>query len=1043
MTTYKKSTLCGGSASPGLPAVCPTPIRPSKGIAIYGRLGACLLFAFVSLALSAQPRQTGVVTGRIYNPATGEYMRNAEVRVQNGPYDRTVVSEADGAYRVTGVPIGLATVTVHYTGYRAETVGLQIADGETISRDFNLISTDQAVAAAPDDDLVRLDVFTVSAEREGNAKAIMEQRAALNFKNVVASDVFGDVAEGNVGEFLKFMPGINLDYVEADTRAVRIRGLDPKYAAVTMDGDRMASAGSSNLSASRQFEFEQVSINSVDTIEVNKTQTADMDADAVAGSINLKSRSAFNQKGQRILLQFNSTANSYEMNLGRTDGPLDKLTRKIRPGGMIQYSNSFFRNRLGVVLVASYSDMYNEQFRLINNFDYNPIADKVTTTGTTLGTANMDPVALYRLTYKDGPKLTERTAASLNLDYKLTPRTILSLRTSYAGYSNKVGNAQVQITVPRANQDRGSTLYHTIVRNYNVRVREADPLGVSGTNTNTNIYMDGRIFYKHGSTTTFSGEIEHKGDRLRANAIASYSHATNHYDDLAKGSFGAAAYRMNQGISFDISRNNQRNPAWMIRQLAGDDIYDLSNYRNNSAYNLNSQPKFSDDKRYSVQTNVTWTPPSDIPIMIRAGLKAREEIYNIANYNYSWQYLGPGGSQATAYPPASSFVFNPEVGGNLFSDSPMPYPDRTAFATMFKEHPEYFVQNAGDAVSETNLTAKKYVREKINAAYVRADLRFNRLLMQGGIRAESTEEIYKVYENLVGSKMRNRYDDIFLSISAKYKFTPNLMLLVGYGQGLQRPDFGNLTGVVDVNDDAMTFSMPNQNLQPEYSHNYNVMLEYYFEPVGVIRASVFMLDVKNIQYRSSSVDGEAFGLPGYTGSTTLNGPKLVTTGFELEYSQNLSFLVKGLSVFANYTRVEADADTEYDIYGYPSMDTEILAGALAPNVASGGVSYSNRWLLLRVNSVWTDETYSGFGTVTLNEVPNVQFRRYKDSRFMMDLNITFKFTRNVTLNLSGRNIFNEASTWYDNVPYTVKTPDRLRQYERYGTTWTASIKATF
>ena len=79
-----------------------------------------------------------------------------------------------------------------------------------------------AAAKGPGNEVVRLDKFVVSNEREGNAKAIMEQRAALNMKSVVASDNFGDVTGGNIGEFMKYLPGVVIDYNNADARAVRI-----------------------------------------------------------------------------------------------------------------------------------------------------------------------------------------------------------------------------------------------------------------------------------------------------------------------------------------------------------------------------------------------------------------------------------------------------------------------------------------------------------------------------------------------------------------------------------------------------------------------------------------------------------------------------------------------------------------------------------------------------------------------------------------------------------------------------------------------------
>lgn len=143
---------------------------------------------------------TGTVTGRIYNPAAGEYLRNASVRVVGGP---ATASEDGGVYRLSGVPVGEIALVVEYTGYRSATSKVRVGAGETVTRDFELFS---ALDAA--DGTVKLGAFVVSSQRAGNAKAIMEQRNSMNITNSVSSDVFGEVSEGNVGEFLKHLPGL-------------------------------------------------------------------------------------------------------------------------------------------------------------------------------------------------------------------------------------------------------------------------------------------------------------------------------------------------------------------------------------------------------------------------------------------------------------------------------------------------------------------------------------------------------------------------------------------------------------------------------------------------------------------------------------------------------------------------------------------------------------------------------------------------------------------------------------------------------------------
>ena len=238
---------------------------------------AIALLLCLCAPLAAQT--TGTITGRIFNPASGEYVRNARISVEGTGLQ--AVSEDGGAYVLGGLPAGTVRLNVTFTGYRTETATVTVAAGAAVTRDFELIS---ALAAPAPDGTVRLERFVISSEREGNAKAIMEQRNSMNITNSVASDVFGDVAEGNVGEFLKHMPGVELDLVQGEIRTIRLRGLDSEYTQVTLDGVSLASADA-NQGASgnaRAFSFEQVSLASMESIEVSKTISADVDANAPA-----------------------------------------------------------------------------------------------------------------------------------------------------------------------------------------------------------------------------------------------------------------------------------------------------------------------------------------------------------------------------------------------------------------------------------------------------------------------------------------------------------------------------------------------------------------------------------------------------------------------------------------------------------------------------------------------------------------------------------------------------------------------------------------
>ena len=70
---------------------------------------------------------------------------------------------------------------------------MTVTPGVTANGNVNLISALEKADSLGE--TVQLAAFTVSSEREGNAKAIMDQRQSMNVSNIVAADSFGNIAE--------------------------------------------------------------------------------------------------------------------------------------------------------------------------------------------------------------------------------------------------------------------------------------------------------------------------------------------------------------------------------------------------------------------------------------------------------------------------------------------------------------------------------------------------------------------------------------------------------------------------------------------------------------------------------------------------------------------------------------------------------------------------------------------------------------------------------------------------------------------------------
>jgi iron complex outermembrane recepter protein len=361
----------------------------------------------------AQSAGAGIVTGRVFNAATNSYVRNAEVRVEGTSI--AAYTEDAGSYRLVGVPAGEVTLAVTYTGTQPVTARVSIAPGRATTRDFELQSAllNPSTTGAKDH-VLTLSAFVVSSEREGNAKAIMNQRAALNAKSVVATDNYGDLTMGDVGEFMKYLPGVALDYLEVDTNAVRIGGLDPKYATFTQDGNRMAAGNPSFDANSRGNTFEQMSITGIESIEVNNTLTASMDADSAAGNINLRSKNAFDRKGRQIVYQAYAMGTTDAATLSRKYLPDDRKHYKVFPAGQLGYADVFLGGRLGIETNASFNKSFIFQDRHQLEYNY----------------ANPDRPVITGLMWRPGPKVATRIAGTFSLDYKVSPDIVFSIRSS-------------------------------------------------------------------------------------------------------------------------------------------------------------------------------------------------------------------------------------------------------------------------------------------------------------------------------------------------------------------------------------------------------------------------------------------------------------------------------------------------------------------------------------------------------------------------------------------------------------------------------------
>ena len=325
---------------------------------------ACLVL--LTLLAPAVAFAQNALTGTVTNAATGRALEGARVAIEGTA--RETLTDAQGNFRFDDVAAGSVTLAVAYTGLDATKMPVTLASGVT-RRDIGLTSG-----------VYKLSQFVVSGEREGNAQAVTLQRLSDGVKNIVSTDAFGNLAQ-NPADLLVRLPGIEGDTVDGTIRYVRIRGLNQNLTTITMDGNRLADAASAG--ATREYQFQTVSADSVERMEVVKSPTPDLDGDSIGGAVNMVSKTGFDTKGRFIRLS-----------AGLTYRPIDDRMTGAPYNYAVSYSEAF-ADKLAVSINFGHRKLFTPQ-------------DTVTQTSLALANGVTGPTYTTTVGYTDERLLTSR-----------------------------------------------------------------------------------------------------------------------------------------------------------------------------------------------------------------------------------------------------------------------------------------------------------------------------------------------------------------------------------------------------------------------------------------------------------------------------------------------------------------------------------------------------------------------------------------------------------------------------------------------------------
>ena len=1005
-------------------------------------------FGLFPIAAMAQAGN-GTVEGRVLNPATGDYVLNAQVSVKGT--ERVALTNSEGDYQLANIPVGSVTLRVILPGFDEQQRVVQIGAGQTARENFEITSQSRYGGG---DQTVKLSAFTVAATREMDARsvAINDRRYAGNIKDVVSADAYGDVSEGNLGEFIKLMPGVAILSAAGDASQIGLRGFAGTQTPITMDGNNLPSAASSAIGASRGILLEQISMTNVSRVEVIKTPIPSMSAEFLGGSVNLVPKSSFDRSKPQVTvrgtLQF--TTNDYNWN--KTPGPGSPATRKLRPGYDFSLVYPVTKN-FGFTVSSLLSNQFGRLLGPSSTWQFTAAQ----------GATETNP---YRQTVgtRNDPRETKRASYTASLDWK--PINSVTLTLGFRRSSYELFTAPDRITLSTGNTPASYGPDFT--------------QGRAGAATG----VHGQIWTgKEGATDQFTFASKYRRNGWTADVSGSIAKSDLDYPNIQHGHFRSAVTRLTVPSTLRLQGFHDTDVPQIVelRNSATNALTDWKSLSNYTLVNVGADNRnATDDIRQGRAFLRREFSLGRSSAAVQFGGSYSQRILDRVQWTPNWTFLGADGIASTADDSAGQFVDPVNFGQNPRFNTPrdIQWVDLHKLWDLYLAHPNYF-SLVEPAALITQLRSSERISEEITAGYWQGEIKLldNRLSFVGGVRWEKTKDHGRgllrdrnaIYQrdargNLIrnaagapilitldpvlqtrlsylarGAAVSRVYDDYYPSVNGTYRILDNLQLRASYAETLGRPEFSNIIPNIDINENTTTglgtVTARNPALKPWSAKSYEVALEYYFKADGVVSVSVFRKDVSNA-FRSSitildaataaqlELDPQYVGfdlvsMTNATGVTRFNG-------LELNYQQQLTFLpqwARGFSVFGNGTILKVQGSSQIGL-------------ELQDKTFNWGVSYSRKRFKIGLKWNYIPEDISNLTSIGPNGVS------VNKSKTTMDLDSEFRFTPRLGLFFNARNLLNVTTR---NFRYTPLTPiySRANSVSNGGAKLSAGVKATF
>lgn len=933
-------------------------ISVSFNIASISFLAAFLILFSTSNAFA----QTGVVTGTITSAESGKPLPGANVIIEGTSLG--AAADQDGEYRVT-VPAGEQTVIVTFLGFQESRATVTVRAGETTTQNFQLES--EAFTG---------EEILVTGLRRGQVRSVNHKREAMNIVDAISADEVGKLPDLNVAESTQRIPGITIRTDRGEGRFVSIRGTSPNRNNVTFNGQTMASSAGSRATALDLVPSEMVS-----NIEVAKAVTPDMDANALGGSVNISTLTAFDREGSFLSASLNGMRHQKTTDFGETRLPFrSSVTTGTRFGGNDEW---------GLVLsgTASRRDFktamaHPDDWRSVDGF---------------VGPAE------FEMEVEDNDRV--RYSANANLDYRPTERTSAYLRLHHSRRDEHFANTEVILDgggIEPTSATTGQVIFES-------------ELDIPITDIDEKLYA-----------LTLGAE-QQLGEGVKWDIRGTYS----------RGERDRRTHQPEWGFDQDFMYSYDISGEHPVYQLADPDaVFDPANYEFDE---MDIEFETLRENTWQVSTDLQW----DLQLgegtgFLKAGAQSRFRDKDIDENEDPW---AAGDDKFTL----ADFGFyqeppGPFRDGAIGGNPRLPVTGNTrAFLDFWEQNNDtdrYFFLDPVES-NEEEVERDAEVTEAVHAGYIMGNVRIGALTATGGLRVEATRTTSNRFRFIIDDEFdealitqessSNSYIDFLPSLHLVYHLSDDMQLRGAWSNTIGRPDYLELSAFQDFEFEESETGVweanieeGNPDLLPYRAMNFDVSAEYYWGPGGLVSPGAFYKRINNPIYEFAVTERDVFGrdvavdiqnIPGFNDRffQEVNYEQLRNAdagnilGLEASFMEIFDFLpglLNGLGIVSNVAIMDSDVTVpDREDENLPFFDQSDIVYNVAPYY-----QYGNLELRAAFN-------YQGD---YLNSVSSEAFEdSYGGLRRTIDLSGRYEFMEGrLQLNTYLRNLTNEAERSY-------------------------------